>query len=303
MGWSHEAADFTNWLAEEENLRILSDAIGVEMRLIQTEASVGKFNADILAQEEGTENKIIIENQLEDSDHNHLGKVITYASGFDARMAVWIVKEAREEHRQAIDWLNEHTDEETAFFLLQIELWQIEDSPLAPKFEVISSPNDWAKTVKQSTSSGASTEVTARQLEFWKQFRAFAQDKGSFLRIQKPSPQSWANISIGSSYSVISVNLNSFDEAIRTELYIHNNKELYRFLEQRKEEIERSLGDKVEWMELPGKKASRIRLEINGSIYNTEEWDSYFSWLQEKSEKFQRVFSPLLSSYKTLEGG
>lgn len=303
MGWSHEAADFTNWLAEEENLRILSDAIGVEMRLIQTEASVGKFNADILAQEEGTENKIIIENQLEDSDHNHLGKVITYASGFDARMAIWIVKEAREEHRQAIDWLNEHTDEETAFFLLQIELWQIGDSPLAPKFEVISKPNDWAKTVKQSVSSGATTEIKTRQLEFWEQFKSFARSRGSSLRIQKPSPQHWLDITVGSSLAHISLTLNSIEEAIRTELYITNTKELYRFLEHKKEEIENSLGERAEWMELPGKKASRIKVEISGSIDNTEQWEGYFDWLLKSSEQFHKVFSPLLSDYKQHQKG
>ena len=114
--WNHEASDFTNWLAKEENLHLLSDEIGIDIKLIQTEAPVGKFNVDILAEEENTGNKIIIENQLEMTNHDHLGKIIAYASGFDANMVIWIVKEAREEHRQAVDWLNEHTDENLAFF-------------------------------------------------------------------------------------------------------------------------------------------------------------------------------------------
>lgn len=114
--WKHEASDFTNWLAEEENLRMLSDAIGIEIKLIQTEASVGRFNLDILAEEENTGDKIIIENQLEATDHDHLGKIITYASGYEAKVIVWVVKEAREEHRQAIDWLNENTIEDISFF-------------------------------------------------------------------------------------------------------------------------------------------------------------------------------------------
>src|SRR5690606_30632734 len=114
---------------------------------------------------------------LESTDHDHLGKIITYASGLDANVVIWVVKDAREEHRQAIDWLNEHTDEDLAFFLLQIELWQIEDSPLAPKFEVISKPNDWAKTIKQSAAGGYVTETKAKQLEFWESFRTLAQER------------------------------------------------------------------------------------------------------------------------------
>ena len=109
--WKHEASDFTNWLAQDENLSLLSDEIGIDISLIQTEASVGKFNVDILAEEENTGRKIVIENQLESTNHDHLGKIITYASGFDAEIVIWIVKDVRDEHKQAIDWLNEHTDD------------------------------------------------------------------------------------------------------------------------------------------------------------------------------------------------
>lgn len=123
--WQNEASNFTKWLAEEENLNTLGDEIGIEIELISTEAKTGSFSADILAVEANTDNKIIIENQLEQTDHDHLGKIITYASGHDAKTIIWIVKEAREEHRQAIDWLNEHTDEEINIFLCKIELWKI----------------------------------------------------------------------------------------------------------------------------------------------------------------------------------
>lgn len=147
--WKHEATDFTNWLAKPENLELLSDEIGINITLIQTEASVGKFNVDILAEEENTSRKIVIENQLESTDHDHLGKIITYASGFDAEIIVWIVKSVRDEHKQAVDWLNEHTDEKINIFAIQMEVWQIADSPYAPKFQVIAKPNDWAKAVKK----------------------------------------------------------------------------------------------------------------------------------------------------------
>ena len=121
--WKHEALDFSKWLAQEENLALLSKAIGIDMILKETESSVGSFSVDLFASEEGTGRKIIIENQLEDTDHDHLGKIITYASGKGAEVIVWIVKRARDEHRQAVEWLNQHTDENIGFFLVEIELW------------------------------------------------------------------------------------------------------------------------------------------------------------------------------------
>ena len=150
--WLNEALDFTQWLALEENLRLLSDEIGIDIKLLQTEVSVGKFHADILGEEEITGRNVIIENQLNITHHDHLGKIITYASGYDAEIIIWIVEDTREEHVRAIDWLNEHTDEDIYFFLIKIEVWKIGDFPYAPKFQVISQPNDWAKEVKIATS-------------------------------------------------------------------------------------------------------------------------------------------------------
>jgi len=109
--WKHESLDFTKWLSEPDNLEILSDEIGIGVELVQTEANIGRYNVDILAQEENTGRKIIIENQLETTDHSHLGQLITYAAGLEAEYIVWLVREAREEHQQAVDWLNEHTDD------------------------------------------------------------------------------------------------------------------------------------------------------------------------------------------------
>lgn len=113
--------------------------------LEERESAVEKYSVDIYGKEEGTDRKVIIENQLEDSNHDHLGKIITYASGKDVKTIIWIVKRARDEHRQAIEWLNAHTDEEVGFFLLEIELWRIGDSLAALKFNIVSKPNDWGK--------------------------------------------------------------------------------------------------------------------------------------------------------------
>ena len=129
--WPHEALDFTPWLAEDDNLALLADAVGLEITLDETESSVGDFNVDIYATETGTDRKIIIENQLEDTNHDHLGKLITYASGKSADIIIWVVKRTREEHRAAIEWLNNHTDENIAFFLVEIKLYQIGNSDVA----------------------------------------------------------------------------------------------------------------------------------------------------------------------------
>ncbi len=123
--WAHEAHTFTKWLAEPENLELLSDEIGIGIELVQVEANVGRYNVDMLAREENTEKKIIIENQLETTNHSHLGQLITYAAGLETEYIIWPVREAREEHQQAVDWLNEHTDDKLNFFLVVVELWQI----------------------------------------------------------------------------------------------------------------------------------------------------------------------------------
>lgn len=298
--WKHEASDFTAWLAGKENLQLLSDEVGIDMSLVQTEASVGRYSIDILATEESTGKQIIIENQLEPTNHDHLGKLITYASGSDAKFIIWVVEEAREEHRQAVDWLNEHTEEDIAFFLVRVELWQIGDSPFATKFEIISKPNDWAKSVRQAVTrgSGQLTDTKARQLEFWTQFKAFAEEKKTTLRFQKPAPQHWLNAHIGTKHGCVSLNVNSFDESVRTEFYIWNNKDIFHFLESQKDEVERNVGLKLDWQELPGKQASRIRAEMSGLIDNTDEWEKYFAWMLKTAEKFQETFSTSLKKYK-----
>lgn len=147
--WPHEALDFTPWLAD--NIDLLADAVGLDITVDETESSVGDFNVDIYASETGTDRKIIIENQLGDTDHDHLGKLITYASGKSADVIIWVVKHAREEHKAAVEWLNAHTDDKIAFFLSEIKLYRIGNSEPAVKFEIIEHPNDWAKEIKRRT--------------------------------------------------------------------------------------------------------------------------------------------------------
>lgn len=290
--WKHEANDFTGWLAQKENIELLSQEIEIEIDSdsIQTEASVGKFNVDILAQEANTGKKIIIENQLESTNHDHLGKIITYASGLGAEFIIWIVKEARSEHIQAIDWLNEHTDENTNFFLVKMELWKIDSSQPAPKFYVISKPNEWAKTIK-TISRGEITETKESQFQFWNKFKEYTNEQGTILRLRKARPQHWYTIGIGSSEAHIALTINTRDKQIACEIYIPRIKELFNKLHENREKIETELGEKLEWMELPEAIASRIKLSRNADIAQTENWEEYFKWLKQMAEKFHKVFS------------
>jgi len=289
--WRHEALDFTNWLARPENLELLSDEIGIDIRLIQTEASVGNFNVDILAEEENTGKKIVIENQLEATDHDHLGKIITYASGFDAEIVVWIVKSVRDEHKQAVDWLNEHTDSNINIFAIQMEAWRIADSPVAPKFHVVAKPNDWAKAVKKATTQNELTDTKLLQLEFWTKFKEHAQEKGSKIKLRKAYPQHWFDISFGFSTAHIVLTVNSQSEQMYCQIYIPDSKQLFADLLARRVDIENELGETLEWEELPEKKASRIKLPMKGDLMNQDGWNSYHSWMLAKVEDFQKVFS------------
>lgn len=296
--WLHEAYDFTSWLSQEENLAILSEEIGIDIKLIQTEANVGSFSVDILAEEENTGRKIIIENQLEPTNHDHLGKIITYAAGHEASIIIWIVSDIREEHRRAVDWLNEHTDEDIYFFLVKMELWQIGYSDAAPKFQVESKPNDWAKIVKNTLNQNTLTEATILQFNFWNGFVEFAKKRKTHLKLRKTYPQHWFDISIGSSEAHIALTVNTVEDLIACEIYIKESKALYKYLEQFREDIEKEVGEKLEWMELPDRKASRIKISQEGSIMNKEEWGKRFNWLLTEAELFQKTFSKYIKKFK-----
>ncbi len=296
--WKNEANDFTNWLAQKENLQLLSEEIGIDIFLIQTEANVGKFSVDILANEENTDRKIVIENQLEATNHDHLGKIITYASGFDAEIIIWIVKDVRDEHKQALDWLNEHTDEKANFFVIRMELWQIGDSPYAPKFHIISQPNDWAKAIKRSATKTDLTERQLMQLEFWTQFKEYATSNNTSLRLRKAFPQHWYDISIGNSKAHITLVVDADNGQIRCEFYIPDSKPLFKLLLGNKDSIEAKLAYDLEWMELEGKKASRIKTIHEIDVGNNDNWEVSFQWLMNTAQDFQNVFAKQLKKMK-----
>src|SRR5712692_7993331 len=172
--WTSESSDFTPWLAQEENLKLLGETIGIELELESQETEVGPFRADILCKDTATNNWVLIENQLERTDHTHLGQLLTYAAGLDAVTIVWVSPTFTDEHRATLDWRNEITDQRFNFFGLEIEAWRIGDSPVAPKFNIVSKPNDWVKNVTQSAKnlqSAALGEIKELQREYWSRLK------------------------------------------------------------------------------------------------------------------------------------
>jgi len=284
--------EFTNWLVEKENLLLLSEEVGIDIKLIKTEADVGDFSVDILAEEENTGKKIIIENFLEKTDHDHLGKIITYASGHDAEYIILITKEIKEEHRQAIDWLNNHTDENINFFAIKIELWQIGDSSIAPKFDIISKPNDWFKTLKKAVGSGELSELALKELEFSNRFRDYCRENNIGFTIYSPQPGAPAYFTITSLVSPnswVAMKMNNREKKLTIDARI-GDLELFNNIKNKySEELKKEFGKEFSWTphNIGGNAGKYIDFDIN----NMREWENYFSWAKEFSEKLYKYFS------------
>ena len=294
--WANEEYDFTPWLAKEENISILSDEINLDLEVVDTEVFIGSFKADILAKDsEGR--TVIIENQLEKTNHKHLGQIITYASGVGAKILVWVCSEVTEEHRQALNWLNDVTSSDIAFFACEIELWQIEDSLPAPRFNVKVSPNDWTKSTKSSSDDTTMSETKRSHLAFWNSYKAFMDDSETNLRMRTPRAQHWYSIAIGRSKFNISLTTNTQSGRIGCEVYMRGSeaKAWFAKLLEQKTSIEAELGE-LEWMDLPDGQDCRIKISTNGNTKNQSEWPQLHEWLKEKPENFYRVFSPIIKT-------
>ena len=262
--WKHEQYDFSEWLSKKENIENLNDILGLTLVDISKETYVCSYRCDLFAKDETTGIKVIIENQLEMSNHDHLGKIITYASGLDAKVVVWIVKEAREEHRSAIEWLNNNTNSNINFFLIEIHAYKIGNSDNAPMFQVIEQPNDFIKNNKSINSNDTMNKSQSQRLEFWNQFNNVLVERGKPFNVRKATTDHWYNVAIGTSDAHIDITLVNKDSVIGVELYITDNKEFFDKLYQRKDEIENDLGFKLDWRRLNNSKASRIVTFIKG---------------------------------------
>jgi hypothetical protein len=257
---------------------------------------VGDFKVDILCTDDG--GKVIIENQLEKTNHTHLGQILTYAAGVGARKVIWLAEAFRTEHVAALEFLNQHTTDELDFFAVEIELWRIGDSPMAPSFNVVVKPNDWAKTGQQNAKAAATTTPTKqRQLKFWTGWQAWLQAKGSTLRTQKPLPQHWTNIALGRSGIHLAATVNSRESRVGMEVYINheNSKSMFKQLQAHQVEIDTALGAKLEWMELPDGHACRIlQVRPDSPLESEDQWPAYYAWLEQAALRMSEVFRPLV---------
>lgn len=307
--WKSEAQDFTPWLAEEVNIALLGDAIGLELEVEAKEKEVGPFRADILCKDTATGKWVLIENQLERTDHCHLGQLITYAAGLKAVNIIWIASRFTDEHRAAIDWLNEITDGDFNFFALEVEIWKIGDSAAAPKFNIVCAPNNWTQTVTQAKKVVEGEKLSntqLMQLEFWTGFREFALDRAGIIKPTKPLPQVWMGIAIGKTgFGLLAVastwdsDLGTSDNhQLRVELCLIDDptKENFHQLEVMKSAIEGEYGGPLVWLESPNKKQSKICVKRAANLNSRDQWTSYFDWLLTNLEKFHAVFAKRLKN-------
>ncbi len=289
--WSHEQYDFSEWLSKSENLEQLNEVIGLTLSEVEKEVYVGAYRCDLVGVDETTGDKVIIENQLEASNHDHLGKIITYASGLGAKVVVWIVKEAREEHRSAIEWLNNNTSDKLNFFLIEIHAYQIGDSLCAPKFEIVEKPNGFIKNAKGQSGSGEYNKGQSEKIEFWTRFNEVLIERGKPFNVRKPTTDHWYDIAIGTSDAHVSLTIVNREHVVGVELYISDNKELFEKLYLQKDEIDEKLGLHPDWQRLDGKKAARIIYRMPGLDFEDHSnYDSLMNEMIDKATLFAKIF-------------
>lgn len=335
--WETEDGDFTPWLAQEENIALLGDAIGIDLEVEAQEMRVGPFRADILCLDTATTDKhwVLIENQLYRTDHTHLGQLMTYAAGLDAVTIVWIAGQFTEEHRVALDWLNEITEEEIRFFGIEVELWRIGNSPPAPKFNIVSEPNDWTKSAsveRRKLASAASltpspsaarwrnrtrrrkssierhqsasdyTSTQRLQIEYWGELQDLMQQRQGKVKPRKGQPANFQVFAIGRTRCMLMATVNFSQNRIGVELLLEgdDSKKNFALLWKDKDEIELELGRTIEWSDKPGQKQCSIGKSVrdNCDLMNRDNWPDYLNWMCEELESLYRVFAPRI---KTLD--
>lgn len=294
--WKNEAYDFTPWLAE--NLDSLGEAIGLELEFDDKEVSVGPYSADILAKNTGTDKYVIIENQLEKTNHDHLGKCITYASVLDASEVIWVASKFTDEHKKALDWLNDHTSDEISFYGIKLELWQIDNSQPAVKFNVISSPNKAVRQASRLKNSQELTDTKRTQLDFWTLFSQKLESSGKVRSVQTPRPQYWFDIALGKSGVHLSNTYNVDRSEIGVRVYIHNKQvdEWLSYFESKKNLIEDKIGSELIWNPNPNNKDKIIALNQTFDFSDEEKKLEAIDWLIDTSIKFREVFMTLIKS-------
>lgn len=307
--WVHEATAFTPWLAKAENLDVLADALGMELELEAQERSVGPFRADILCKEIGTGHWVLIENQLERTDHTHLGQLLTYAAGLEAVTIIWIADKFSEEHRATLDWLNRITNEGFSFFGVEVELWRIGTSAPAPKFNVLSKPNNWSRSVGEASRAIDNNDLSSTgnmQVDYWAALNAaLIAAHGPVQGTRKPQPASWMSYSIGRSHFSIQAVMARPRREVRAELYIQGAraKAYFALLKQQQAAVEAEIGYPLLWDEKPDGIESRIATLLdNSDPDNRDDWPRQHKWLASHLNDIHRAFSARVRSVRLEQG-
>lgn len=290
--WAHEALDFTPWLLA--NPEVLGEALDMDLEIGSAEHPVGDYSLDLIGTDLRTGRSVVIENQLEATDHSHLGQLLTYAGGTDAANIVWVARTFREEHRSALDWLNSRTDTETCFFGVEVSAVRIGTSAPAPLLRVVAQPNDWGKTVRSVTQSreGGSSDRAVLYGQFWERYLAALNETGlGWTRARKGPKQNWFETSSrvsGAAYGV------SFTRGrLRSELYLGHphaatNTSRYQHLLQAREAIEAAYGAGLVYEPLDGRQSCRIAdYREDASLETMAEWGSYIAWFIDSQRRLR----------------
>lgn len=291
--WAHEAHDFTPWLLV--NTDALATALGLDIELTGAEHPVGGYALDLVGRDLTNDCVLIVENQLTGTDHGHLGQLVTYAAGTDAGTVVWLATSFREEHRQAIDFLNGLGRGNVRFFGVEIGVVRIGDSPAAPLFKVVAQPNEFHSTAATAAevSSGASGKGKF-YLQFWERFLARVHaERPGWTNARRPRRDNWiampSPIGGGGMYYSCSF---SAGARLRNELYLGSpdaaaNTAVLEVLRGRAEEIEAAFGGPLSWEDLPSRVASRVACYANGDVTNVDRHDDYIDWFIESGDRLR----------------
>ena len=289
--WQHEAYDFTTWL--RDNVEVLNDELDITIANLESEQAAGRFSVDLVGEDEAG-NAVVIENQLEKSDHDHLGKLITYLTAFEAKTAIWIVSNPRPEHIAAIAWLNQSTP--ASFYMFKVEAVRIGDSMPAPMLTKIVGPSEESREVGDTKKEIA--ERHQLRYRFWSVHLDRARERSPLFANISPNNQSWINTGSGRSGVAYTYIIN--ERAARIELYIDTgnadmNLAIYDYLHARHDEIELTFGGPLDWQRLEGKKACRIAFHISTSQgYRSPEddWPGIQDQLIEAMDRFEHALRP-----------
>lgn len=300
--WPDEARDLTPWLAE--NPEVLSEALGLELELEGQEVPVGPFSADLLFRDITTDHLVVVENMINPTDHDHVGKMITYAAGLEGHYAVLIAERFRPEHRTALAWLNSISETDVGFFGVSLEVWRIGESAPAPKLHVEVQPDNWAKVVR-ATASHSLTTTQAAYLEFWGQFlERFHESYEGWSKANTAPKGSW--VSVRSAHPSVRYSVAfcrpQAEYQLRIEAYIDTGDEesgeaLFDALAESRESVEPQLGAQLDWDRLDERRACRISWYFPESVRVLEEerWPELLDWLMPRMGQMRSAFDPLLA--------